>query len=650
VIANDEMYRRIVEAVPEGIWVVDAQGRTIFSNQRMAEILGTDLESLYSWSCFDSVYPADLTEAQSHFARTFSGDRRPFDFRLRRADGSPVWVSICCQPVYDSAGVTVGLLGLFSDISERKRSEAVLRESEERFRNMANTAPVLIWVCGPDRRCTFFNKGWLDFTGRTMEQELGSGWMEGLRADDFEPTVAKLSAAFESRNSFQLEKRLRRADGEYRSVLCTAVPRFEEGGAFAGYVGCGVDITDLKRSQEQMLATQKLKSLSVLAGGVAHDFNNLLGSILADSELLLPDLPPGSSARDGIERIRSVAVRASEVVRELMAYAGQENTVFEPVDFSRLVREMLHLIKPSISKRAVLKVNLAGDLPSVAANATQMRQVLMNLVTNASEALGDSEGEISVTLTRVRAERGMAVPDLPPGDYVRLEVSDTGCGMSEDVQARIFDPFFTTKFAGRGLGLAAAHGIVRAHGGAITVVSAPGRGSTFGILLPGSGEVVTEAADIRVHEFQNNVLAEPGADPLYPEATILMVEDEDNLRLAVSKMLRKNGFHVLEAGDGKAAVELFRTNAREIDVVLLDLTLPGLSGREVLRELRNIRPTTKVILTTAYSEHTALTSLGDQEPSVYIRKPYRLRDLIHLVRRLTATSNARGRSAGRPGV
>src|SRR5215471_9010171 len=172
------MYRRVVEAVPEGIWVVDPQGLTIFSNRRMAEILGIDFESMPKQSCFDCVFAQELADAQRHFARTLAGDRRPFDFRLRRADGSPIWVSISCMPVHDDAGATVGLLGLFSDITKRKEAEAALRESEERFRMMADTAPVMIWVTGPDKLFTFFNKTWLDFTGRTMEQELGTGWAD----------------------------------------------------------------------------------------------------------------------------------------------------------------------------------------------------------------------------------------------------------------------------------------------------------------------------------------------------------------------------------------------------------------------------------------------------------------------------------------
>ena len=296
-----------------------------------------------------------------------------------------------------------------------------------------------------------------------------------------------------------------------------------------------------------------------------------------------------------------------------MAYAGQENAAFETINVSRLVGDMLQLLKVSISKTAVLKVELPDNVPAVIGNATQIQQVVMNLITNASEALGDKEGAIGVSVARVQSFRS---------DYVRLEVSDTGCGMTEEIQARIFDPFFTTKFAGRGLGLAAVQGIIRNHGGAISVTSAPGQGSRFEILLP----------------FARQAAACGGAAPAAAEevgifaATVLIIEDEESLRLAVSKMLRRKALNVIEAADGKSGIDLFRANARQIDVVLLDLTLPGMSGGEVLQELRRVQAGAKVLVTSAYSRDWVRDAMGEQQPWLYIRKPYQFSELISAIR------------------
>ena len=619
---SDELYRRVVEAVPEGIWVVDPQGRTVFSNRRMAELLGVDFESMPEQSCFGCVFPEELADAQSNFARSLGGDRRPFDFRLRRADGSPIWVSISCMPMCDDTGSPVWLLGLFSDVSERRQAEEALRESEGRFRSMADSAPVLIWLSDTSGKVTFCNRQVQVFTGRTEEQLIGEGLLESAHPEDCERVTATVSGAVRAQRAFEIELRLPRADGEYRSMLASGTPRFV-GGKYLGHITVTTDITELKRRQDHLLAMQKLESLGVLAGGVAHDFNNLLGGVLASAELLLADRSEGLPVEEEVLlRIRTAAIRGGEIVRQLMVFCGEESQALELVDISRLVGEMLQLLIVSISKRAQLKVDLPRQLSAVRANAAQLRQVVLNLVTNASEALGEHEGVISVAVAQVSSPGPAGAPDRSRNDAIRLVVSDTGCGMTEEMQSKIFDPFFTSKFAGRGLGLAAVRGIIRSHGGTIDVASAPGLGSRFEILLPCIGESAREKQDI----------AESTAGEAAKLAgTVLVIEDEDTLRLAVSQMLRRKGFGVIAAPNGEAGLELFTNSAQQIDVALLDLTLPGMSSREVLAELRRIQPKLKVIITSAYSQDWALTTLGGQHPWLYIRKPYQLSQLADLL-------------------
>jgi PAS domain S-box-containing protein len=508
------------------------------------------------------------------------------------------------------------------DLQQREKQ---LRESEERFRNMANTAPVMIAVIDAKRQAIFFNKTWLDFTARAMEHELGHGWTAGVHPDDLDECLAKDLASQQARIGFEMEYRLRRADGQYRSVMCRGVPRFEPDGAFAGYVETVIDITEMK----QALAGQKLESLGVLASGIAHDFNNLLGGILAGSELLLSDVDDASPARIELENIRLTAMRASEIVRQLMVYAGEENAVFEEIDLAELVREMLQLMMISISKNAALKINVPGNVPSIRANKAQMRQVVMNLITNASDALRDTGGTISVSLEQVRTQPKSVrdgVRGVAGGDFLRLEVRDSGCGMSEEIQARIFDPFFSTKRAGRGMGLAAVRGIVQSHGGMIQVQSAVGSGSCFEILLPCAREAERQSSKA--------VISAPFNEDGKVTATVLMIEDEDTLRVAVTRMLRREGFTILETGDGATGMDLFQAHATEIDIVLLDLTLPGMSGGEILEGLRKIRPNTKVVLSTAYGRDRALSALSEPKSVYYLQKPYQIQELAALLRKV----------------
>jgi signal transduction histidine kinase len=295
-------------------------------------------------------------------------------------------------------------------------------------------------------------------------------------------------------------------------MLGTTNPRYI-GSEYAGQVGSVIDITDLKRRQVEDLNRQKLETVGTLAGGIAHDFNNLLGAVLAQAEVGLSELAEGSSPDGELKAIRNEAIRGSEIVRQLMIYAGKENAVAGLVDPSQIVEEMRELLKVSVSKHAVVKLDLSQDLPLVPANAAQLRQIVMNLVTNASDAIGDRDGMIRVTTRCVKVDqKSGAISDrAADGHYVQLEVSDTGCGMSPETLARVFDPFFTTKSAGRGLGLATVHGIVRALGGSIQLTSELGKGTTFQISLRCAGTTAeaTKETSHRVNELARPCQAPP---------------------------------------------------------------------------------------------------------------------------------------------
>ena len=531
-----------------------------------------------------------------------------------------------CAGLIFLAGVT---LWLASSLRQRKRSEAALRDSEARFRNLANTAPVMIVASGPDGQATFFNTTWLDFTGRTMEQELGAGWIGGVHPDDRDRTLSEYTRSLASRGNCKMEYRLRRADGEYRHVVCSGVARFEPNGAFAGYIASCLDLTDIKSAQEEASARQNLESLGVLAGGVAHDFNNLLGGALAYAELAQTKLAEGISPEDELRQIRAVATRGSEIVRELMLFAGSERGTIEPVDVSSLVEEMLELLKVSISKHAVLQTRLAAGLPAVHGNAAQIRQVIMNLVSNASEALGNQDGIIRVVTERVVLGSVPQWPEaktLREGSYVLLEVADTGCGMTPETQRKVFDPFFSTKFPGRGMGLAVVQKVVQWHGGAVRIVSSAGQGTSLQILLPCLAKLTLSRERKSAPRVRS---VEPQAES---GGTVLVVEDEHTLRAAVAILLQRRGFSVIQAADGSSALEMLRGHQDRIDAVLLDTTLPGAPSREVFEEAERLHPGILIVLTSAYSQESATSTFTGLKVAHFLRKPFRTEELVNIIR------------------
>jgi PAS domain S-box-containing protein len=386
--------------------------------------------------------------------------------------------------------------------------------------------------------------------------------------------------------------------------------------------------------EEQMRHAQKLESLGVLAGGIAHDFNNLLTGIMGNADLALMTAAEETSVGKSLKEIKKSAERAAELSRQMLAYSGRGNFVIEPIDLNDVLAEMSNLLEVSISKKATLRCDLAGGLPSVVGDATQVRQVIMNLITNASDAIGDAEGIIRLSTGVVECSQSdlaecYAGSELPAGTYAYVEVADSGCGMSEDTLQRIFDPFFTTKFTGRGLGLAAALGIMRGHGGGIRVESEEGRGTVFRILLPTDG---SQASSQEAPVVERPTVASEGV--------VLLVDDEETVRLVGASMLEQSGFSVVTAADGSEAVDYFREHQDEIGCVLLDLTMPRMDGRETFDELRRIRSDVRVVLSSGYSEQEVYGRFAGQGIAGFVQKPYLMDRLVGEVQRAMSDGTA----------
>jgi signal transduction histidine kinase/CheY-like chemotaxis protein len=436
------------------------------------------------------------------------------------------------------------------------------------------------------------------------------------------------------RRPLEFDEQVSHSDGTVRHYLSLKFPLLDAQGQVYAVGGISTDITDRLRADEerQVLAlrlqhAQKLESLGILAGGIAHDFNNLLAVILAGADLARshPTLP--TDARQDLENVVSASEAAAALCKQLLAYSGRGQLQVTSVNLSELVSQMTRLLEVSLSKKARLECRLDSALPLIAADAAQLQQVVMNLITNASEALGEETGTISVSTSLAEIGRAglpnqRAGEPLGPGNYVCLEVTDTGCGMSEESRSRLLEPFYTTKVAGRGLGLAAVAGIVRGHHAGLDLTSSPGKGSTFRVFFP-----------IPERPLPALAAGPASVQDVGHSGKVLVVDDEPLVREVAKRALERAGFEVVLAENGRQAVETYSQQGARIALVLLDLSMPEMDGEQTLVELRRIDPRVQVLLSSGYDQaSTTRPPLGGRVAS-FIQKPYTARALVEAVRK-----------------
>lgn len=510
-------------------------------------------------------------------------------------------------------------------VIERQRSEVRIRRAEFERDRLFDLSVDMLSIAGIDGYFKRVNPAFKKVLGWTNEELLAKPLFEFVHPGDLDRTHAALKRLANGEELLDFENRYLHVDGSYRWLQWRAVPSGERVYSVARDVTRAKEIDrERRRLEEKMLQAQKLESLGVLAGGIAHDFNNLLSSILGHSELALMDLSPTSPVRADIEMIEKTSIRAADLCKQMLAYSGQGRFVVKRFNLSELIEEMVHLLEVSISKNVTLDFNYAPNLPAIEGDVNQIRQVIMNLITNASEAIGSVSGRITL------ATGGMVVDasflqdspfndEIEEGYFVFCEVSDTGHGMDANTKLKIFDPFFSTKFTGRGLGLAAVLGIMRSHNGAILVDSKPGQGTTFKLLFPSSKQPAEKVED-------------EDKSPAYKgQGTVLLVDDDESVLAVTRTLLERLGFSVTVAVDGQDCLEVFDRLAGDIVLVLLDLTMPRLDGEATLHELRRRQPDIRVLMTSGYSEQDRF---ADQDLAGFIQKPYRLRDLTDKIREL----------------
>jgi two-component system, cell cycle sensor histidine kinase and response regulator CckA len=592
-----------------------------FVSQHAQTLLGFPVQRwLGDPSFFASlIHPEDRERALTECAEaTKLGRDHELEYRMRTADGRWIWLHDAVRVVLDGEGRAVRLRGAMVDITPRKRTEALLRETQDAFDLLADNLEQVFWV-RTAVEMIYVSPAYEQVWGRPTSTlyDNPDGFRDLVHPEDRARIELEFAACVEGRRPFDAEYRIVRDDGQVRWIHARSSIVLDGQGRFLREAGVAEDVTERRAVEASMQHTQKLESLGVLAGGIAHDFNNLLVGILGHAELA----EQSGASGEHVRQIQAGAEHAADLCRQMLAYAGHGNYEVTRVDLRGVVSEIGGLIEASVAKGAALVRDFPEHLSPVQGDAVQLRQVLLNLVTNASDALDGRPGTIHLRLSEEDLEpealrTSYLDDDLPGGRYVRLMVEDDGVGMTEETRAKLFDPFFSTKFTGRGLGLATLLGIARAHRAAIQVESEPGRGTRFSLLFPAAaGEPVQ----------QSDRAPEVGR----VSGRVLVVDDEPSVRRVAAQILRRAGFEVSTASSGLRALEHLAGDP--VDVVLLDLTMPDLHGLEVLARLRKAAPDLPVVLNSGYDPRERNAEDGALAGCRFLRKPYRSRDLIAVV-------------------
>jgi PAS domain S-box-containing protein len=629
--------RAILESALDGIISVDHEGMIVEFNPAAEKAFGYSRAEVLDKPLAEMIIPPSWRDRMAHYLTTGEGPviGKRIEMPAMRADGTEFSTELAVTRV--EVGGSPMFTTVFRDISDRK-------QADEKFRLAVESAPNAMVMVNQEGKIVFVNSQTEKLFGYQRDELIAQS-VDILVPNELREVHPQHRAGFFAHPQARAmgagrELYARRKDGVEFPVEIGLNPIEMDEGTWV--LSAIVDITERKRAEEerkqfedQIQQAQKLESLGVLAGGIAHDFNNLLTGILGNASLAYDSLSPSNPNRPRLDDVIKAAERAADLTSQLLAYAGKGRFITTLVNLPELVKEISSLIHAAVPHNVQLRLELEPGLPSIEADSGQLQQVVMNLVINGAEAIGEQAGTVLVTthLQNVDEHDILTIwgnNELLPGKYVALEVHDTGCGMDQATISKIFDPFFTTKFTGRGLGLAAVMGIVRGHQGTLKVYSSPGQGTTFKVLFP-----IAPAAKRREAEDRTDAVA-----AAHGRETILVVDDEEIVRLTAKNSLERYGYVVLQASDGREAIELFRGQPDRIALVLLDLTMPVMSGEETLRQLKSLKPAVKVLLSSGHAEVEAIRHFAGKGLAGFIQKPYAALNLVQRVR--SVLDNLRG--------
>jgi PAS domain S-box-containing protein len=629
---NEHRFRVIFEQAGIGIALVaPLNGQILRCNAALAKMFGYDTEELNRLTVRDVSHPGDYAEDKRQWDQMLAGEMERYQMEKRyvRRDGVLMWGLLTCTRVLNPEGKPEYLIGMVEDITERKRAEFALLESEERFRQLAENINQVFWIADlRDGKIHYLSKAYESIWGRSCQSlyQAPETWNDATHPEDRE----RVKHAFElstQRHTFDEIYRILQPNGALRWIHDRGFPVYNENGERYRLVGLAEDITEQHKLEEQLRNSQKMEAMGTLAGGIAHDFNNILTAINGYGELAKMTLGKSNpKVSEQLDCILQSGRRATDLVRQILTFSRRQESNRRVIQVRDVVEETLKLLRATIPATIQFKTSFAPSLPPILADATQIHQVLMNLGINAWHAMRDRTGLLEIKVEDYEADAAAvsAQPRLRIGPYVHISVRDTGCGMDKATLERIFEPFFTTKEQGdgTGLGLSVVHGIVQSHDGLITVYSEPGVGTVFHVYFPaheGKFEKSTSATSEITHGKGKS---------------ILYVDDEKLLAELGKATLEEIGYKVEALSDVTEALSIIRANPYRFDLVITDQTMPNMLGTDFARELQKIRPELPIILVSGYTASLGqeyLHSIGIKD---LLLKPHSIHSLASTVQRV----------------